>query len=72
MDQIAVEYRALALVLVQTEPEILAQKRTALRRAESISVLQLPGARVVPLGWFVAEKTREVAGRQKLSYLQLP
>ena len=65
MDQVAVEHRPLALVLVQAEIEELAQISAALRRAESIRVPDLAGAGVVRLRQFMAQKTREVARRQE-------
>ena len=53
MDEVAVEHRPFALVLVQAEIEELAQKSAALRSAESIRVLLRPCTRLILLvsGW---------------------
>jgi hypothetical protein len=65
MDEVAVEHRPFALVLVQAEIEELAQKSAALRCAESIRVPDLAGAGVVRPRQFMAQETREVARRQE-------
>ena len=61
MDEVAVEHRPFALVLVQAEIEELAQKSAALRRAESIRVPDLAGAGVVRPRQFAAENSRSRA-----------
>lgn len=65
MHEVAIEYGALALVLVEAEIEITAQKSAALRGAEDVSVIDPAGAGVIGPRRLVAQKTRKVASRQK-------